>query len=79
MNEDHTLIRATLVPAIVAFLAMHYHVSEDNAMDMFYRSKTAEALADDSLGLFGNSALNLAGDVIKELGGRGVDGEVAEE
>ena len=79
MNEDHTLIRATLVPAIVAFLAMHYHVSEDNAMDMFYRSKTAEALADDSLGLFGNSALNLAGDVIKELSGRGVDGEVAEE
>ena len=79
MNEDHTLIRATLVPAIVAFLAMHYHVSEENAMDMFYRSKTAEALADDSLGLFGNSALNLAGDVIKELGGRGVDGEVAEE
>ena len=67
MNEDHTLIRATLVPAIVAFLAKHYHVSEDNAMDMFYRSKTAEAFADDSLGLYGNSALNLAGDVIREL------------
>ena len=70
MNEDHTLIRATLIPAIVTFLAMHYNVSDDKAMDMFYRSKTAEAFADDSLGLFGNSALNLAGDVIKELDGK---------
>lgn len=67
MNEDHTLIRATLVPAIVTFLAMHYHVSEERAMDMFYRSKTAEAFADDALGLYGNSALSLAGDVIREL------------
>lgn len=66
MNEDHTLIRATLVPAIVAFLASYYHVAEETAMDMFYRSKTAEAFADDSLGLYGQSALNLAGDVIQE-------------
>ena len=66
MNEDHTLIRATLVPAIVAFLAAHYNVAEDNALDMFYRSKTAEAFADDDLGLYGQSALNLAGDVIQE-------------
>lgn len=66
MNEDHTLIRATLVPSIVAFLASHYNVAEDAAMDMFYRSKTAEAFADDSLGLYGQSALNLAGDVIRE-------------
>jgi len=77
MNEDHTLIRATLVPAIVAFLAMHYQVSENKAMDMFYRSRTAEAFADDSLGLYGNSALNLAGDVIKELGGGDIDNETA--
>jgi len=66
MNEDHTLIRATLVPAIVAFLAAHYNVAEDDAMDMFYRSKTAEAFADDDLGLYGQSALNLASDVIQE-------------
>ena len=66
MNEEHTLIRATLVPAIVAFLAAHYNVAEDDALDMFYRSKTAEAFADDDLGLYGQSALNLAGDVIQE-------------
>ena len=28
MDEDHTLIRATLVPAIVDYLATHYNVSE---------------------------------------------------
>ena len=69
-NEDHTLIRATLVPAIVAFLAVHYHVSEGDAMEMFYRSKTAEAFADDSLGLYGQSALSIAADVIQEREGR---------
>ena len=69
MNEDHTLIRATLVPTIVAFLAVHYHVSEGDAMEMFYRSKTAEAFADDSLGLYGQSALSIAADVIQEREG----------
>ena len=68
-NEYHTLIRATLVPAIVAFLAMHYHVSEGDAMEMFYRSKTADAFADDSLGLYGQSALSIAVDVIQERDG----------
>ena len=66
MDEDHTLIRATLVPAIVDYLAAHYNVSEDSAMEMFYRSKTAQAFADDDLGLYGQSALNIAGDVIQE-------------
>ena len=66
MDEDHTLIRATLVPAIVDYLATHYNVSEDSAMEMFYRSKTAQAFADDDLGLYGQSALNIAGDVIQE-------------
>ena len=35
MEGDHTLIRATLVPAIVDYLAAHYNVSEDSAMEMF--------------------------------------------
>ena len=61
---------ATLVREIVAFLAVHYHVSEGDAMEMFYRSKTAEAFADDSLGLYGQSALRIAADVIQEREGR---------
>ena len=66
MNEDHTLIRATLVPAIVAFLATHYNIAESDAMDMFYRSKTAEAFADDDLGLYGQISVLLASVVLQE-------------
>ena len=71
MNADHTLIRATLVPTIVAFLAAYYHISENDAMEMFYQSKTAEAFADDELGLYGQSAINIAGDVIQEHDNKG--------
>jgi hypothetical protein len=39
-------------------------------MEMFYRSKTAEAFADDSLGLYGQSALRIAVDVIQEREGQ---------
>ena len=67
MNEDHTLIRATLVPAIVTIIASHYGVSEEDALERFYTSKTALAFADDSIGLYGQSALNIAGNVIAEL------------
>lgn len=66
MDEDHTLIRATLVPAIAAILAGHYGISEGEALDRFYMSKTARAFADDSIGLYGQSALNIAGEVIAE-------------
>lgn len=66
MDEDHTLIRATLVPAIVAILAAHYGISEGEALNRFYTSKTARAFADDSTGLYGQSALNIAGEVIAE-------------
>lgn len=66
MTDDHTLIRATLVPAIVAILAGHYSISEEEALDLFYTLTTARAFADDSIGLYGQSALNIAGEVIAE-------------
>ena len=68
--NDHSLIRATLVPAIVSILASYYGISENDALKRFYTSKTAAAFADDTCGLYGMSALNLAGDVIVEIDGR---------
>ena len=68
--NDHSLIRATLVPAIVSILASYYGLSENDALKCFYTSKTALAFADDACGLYGMSALNLAGDVITEIDGR---------
>lgn len=67
--NDHTLIRATLVSAIVSILATHWHVAPDEAMRRFYSSKTAQALADDATGLYGQSALNIAGECTVELEG----------
>ena len=69
MNEDHTLIRATLVSAVVGLISGYYEISENAALDRFYSSKTAAAFADDSIGLYGCSALNIAGDVVMECDG----------
>lgn len=68
--SDHTLIRATLVPAIVSLLAVYYGINENEALRKFYTSKTALAFADDECGLYGMSALNVAGDVVAELDGK---------
>ena len=69
MNEDHTLIRATLVSAVVGLIAGYYGISENAALAKFYSSKTAVAFADDSTGLYGCSALNIAGDLVMECDG----------
>lgn len=69
MNEDHTLIRATLVSAIVGLIAGYYGISENDALAKFYSTKTAAAFADDGIGLYGCSALNIAGDVVMECDG----------
>lgn len=64
--NDHTLIRATLATAIIGILAAHWNVSDDEAMRRFYTSQTALAFADDATGLYGMSALNIAGSCIGE-------------
>ena len=68
--NDHTLIRATLVSSIVMILAAHWGISPEEAMRRFYSSKTAVAFADDATGLYGLSALNIAGECVSELDGR---------
>lgn len=69
MKEDHTLIRATLVPSVVGLIARYYGISEESAMAKFYASNTALAFADDDIGLYGASALNVAGRFIEEKDG----------
>ena len=66
--EDHSLIRATLVVAVVGILATYWHISEDEAMKRFYTSKAALALADDDTGMYGMSALSIAGECLAEYG-----------
>lgn len=54
---SHELVRAILVPEIAKLIAEKYSISEKEALDRFYFSSTAESLADDETGLYGQSAL----------------------
>ena len=51
------LYNVTIIPEIVRLIAEKYNLSEQEALDFFYRSETAKALNDPETGLFGQSAL----------------------
>ena len=64
---EHHLIRATLVPEIARLIAGQFGISEDEALDRFYKSATAQNLADEENGLYGQSALFIFGQYLEEL------------
>lgn len=63
---EHYLIRATIIPEIVKLIQGKLGISEDEALKKFYMSSTGNALADDSTGLYGQSALYIFGLFLKE-------------
>jgi len=67
---EHSLVRATVIPEIVKILCRYYNISEDEALKRFYESNTAANYADEETGLYGQSALYLAGLYIEEKDGR---------
>ena len=71
---EHHLIRATLVPEIARLIAGRFGISEDEALDRFYKSATAQNLADEENGLYGQSALFIFGQYLEELALSGKDG-----
>lgn len=58
---EHYLIRATIIPTIVGYIQEKYGMTEQEALRAFYLSATADALADDETGLYGQSALYIFG------------------
>jgi hypothetical protein len=54
---NHSLVKATLIPEIVQMISVHYGLDEDAALESFYQSGIARALADDETGLYAQSAL----------------------
>jgi hypothetical protein len=54
---SHKLVKATLAVEVIKLIADKYGVSQEKAMDMFYKSKTAVSLGDEETGLYGQSAL----------------------
>jgi len=63
---EHYLIRATIIPEIVKLIQDKLGISEDEALKKFYMSSTGDALADDSTGLYGQSALYIFGLFLQE-------------
>lgn len=74
---EHYLIRATIIPTIVGYIQERYRISENEALRAFYHSATAEALADDTTGLYGQSPLYLFGLFMDEYEENG-SGEMME-
>ena len=66
---EHNLVRATVIPEIVRILCHYYNISEDEALKRFYESATGANFADDETGLYGQSALHVAGLFIEEQDG----------
>ena len=64
---EHYLIRATIIPEIVRLISERFGISEDKALDDFYQSATAQNLADEENGLYGQSALFIFGQYLEEI------------
>lgn len=67
---EHSLVRATVTPQIITILSRYYQTGIDETLRRFYESKTAANYADDETGLYGQSALYLAGLFIMEQDGQ---------
>lgn len=66
---EHNLVKATVIPEVIRILCNYYKITENEALQRFYQSKTAENYADEETGLYGQSALHIAGMFIIELDG----------
>lgn len=64
---EHHLIRATIIPEVVRMIADHFKISESDALSRFYKSATAQNLADEENGLYGQSALFVFGQYLEEM------------
>ena len=54
---SHGTIRAATLPDIVRLISTRFHISDDEAMKLFYESHIGACFADDESGLYGQSAL----------------------
>ena len=61
MADTHHLIKTILIPQIAELLIKNKGLSEDVALKTIYESPIAPLLEDDSMGLYGQSAVYLYG------------------
>jgi hypothetical protein len=64
---SHGTIRAATLKTIIPLIMEHFKCSENNALKMFYESHTGKCYADDSLGLYGQSAVYIFSLLCEEM------------
>ena len=61
MADTHHLVKTILIPQIAELLMKNKNLTENEALRKIYNSPLGELLEDDSMGLYGQSALYLYG------------------
>lgn len=51
----HSLVKGLNIPSVVKMIEKEYHITENEALALFYKSRIAELYADDDSGLYGQS------------------------
>ena len=72
---EHHQIRSLLIPTVVKLIAERFGITEDEALARFYKSATAQNLADEENGLYGQSALFIFGQYLEETDGNATSKE----
>ena len=68
----HGTIRAASLKTIIPLVMEHYNCDENAALKIFYKSHTGECYADDSTGLYGQSALYIFSLLCEEMADPGI-------
>ncbi len=65
-TDTHHLVKTILIPQVAELLMENKGLSEDEALKTIYESPVAKLLENDSMGLYGQSALYLYGLIVEE-------------
>jgi hypothetical protein len=66
---SHGTIRAATLKTIMQLIMERFNCGENEALKRFYESHIGECYADDDTGLYGQSALHVAGLFFDECSG----------
>ncbi len=66
MSDTHHLVKSILIPQVAELLMKNKGLSENEALKAIYESPIAPLLEDDSMGLYGQSALYIYSLITEE-------------
>ncbi|MBQ2593952.1 MAG: hypothetical protein II567_11820 [Candidatus Riflebacteria bacterium] len=66
MSDTHHLVKSILIPQVAKLLMKNKGLSENEALKAIYESPIAPLLEDDSMGLYGQSALYIYSLITEE-------------